>query len=135
MSYYTDTIEKAAKWASLEFDRLITVQALRAKTKAVAHSYPRFFVMAYMHATGRYSFPQIAHALHLKDHTSVLHGLRRAHGHDGKGRTANKKPMWTKDQFVNMVMRDNPQPTASAEDIQAIGERNLRFVNGAGWAS
>ena len=135
MTYYSDTLEKAAKWASIEFNRLITVQALRADTKAIAHSHPRFFAMAYMHATGRFSLPQIARAFKLKDHTTVLHGLRRADGHDGKGKTANKTPLWDSERFKNMVRQDYPVTTVSAEDIEAIGERNLKFVNGNGWAS
>ena len=135
MTTYTQTLEKAAKWASIEFNRLITVEALRSKSRAISVSHPRFFAMAYMHAKNKYSMPQIAHAFGLEDHTSVLHGLRRAHGHDGKGRTAGRKPLWKKDQFVNMVRADDPVIVASATDIEAIGEHNLKFANGAGWVA
>jgi hypothetical protein len=134
MSTYAKTLEKAAKWASIEFGRLITVQTLRAKTKAVTHTHPRWFAMAYLHATGRYSQPQIAKALHLKDHTTVLYGLRRAHGHDGKDRN---EPLWNKEQFKNMVKLDEAAFQAvTAEQIDEIGMDNLaRFTNGSGWAA
>jgi chromosomal replication initiation ATPase DnaA len=122
MSTYAKTLEKAAKWASIEFERLITVQTLRAKTKAVTHTHPRWFAMAYLHATGRYSMPQIAKALHLKDHTTVLYGLRRAHGHDGKPpkQKHNFEPLWKKERFENMVLADMP-------------ESAFTFVSGHGW--
>lgn len=136
MSFYEETLEKAAKWASIEFERLITVKSLRTDSKVLSVSYPRFFAMAYMHETGRYSLPQIARALNLTNHTSVLHGLRRAHGHDGKKVAQRKEPLWTKELFQNAVRKDYPQvEVMSLDDIQDIGERNLRFVNGAGWAS
>jgi SRSO17 transposase len=85
--------------------------------------------MAYMHATGRYSMPQIARALHLKDHTTILHGLRRAHGHDGKPskRKNQIEPLWKKDQFVNMVRADFPELFAE--------EADWSFTNGEGWAA
>ena len=134
MSTYAKTLEKAAKWASLEFDRLVTVQTLRAKTKAVTHTHPRWFAMAYMHAMGKYSMPQIARALHLDDHTTVLYGLRRAHGHDGKD---HREPLWNKEQFENMVKRDGfGFQSVTADQIDEIGMDNLaRFTNGEGWAA
>lgn len=139
MSTYAKTLDKAAKWASIEFERLITVESLRAKTKALRHAQPRFFAMAYMHATGRFSLPQIARALHLKDHTTVLHGLRRAHGHDGKTPKNRhmKEPLWNKERFMNMVAADAPEfQQVTCEEIEEIGTDNLnRFVNGKGWAA
>jgi len=129
MRTYKNTIEQASKWASIEFNRLITVEALRRQCKSPAHTEPRWFVMAYMHATGRYSMPQIARALHLKDHTTILHGLRRAHGHDGKPskRKNQIEPLWKKDQFVNMVRADFPELFAE--------EADWSFTNGEGWAA
>jgi len=126
MSFYQNTLEQAAKWASIEFGRLITIEALRAKTKARSHTAPRFFVMAYLDATGKYSQPQIAKMLHLGDHTTVLNGLRRAHGYDGKGYRVSKgkrykiEPLWTSEQFVKMAESDTP-------------EADFNFVSGLGW--
>lgn len=141
MSFYKETLEKAAARATKEFGRPITTQLLKAKTKARSHTEPRYFVMAYMHATGRYSQPQIAKALGLEDHSTVLHGLRRAHGHDGKFLTGPKqiKPLWKKEQFENMVFLDGtgaklpPQPyeKVNAEQIRSIGLANLARYRGA----
>lgn len=134
MTTYTETLEKACKWASIEFDRLITVQSIRAQTKALAHGRPRFFAMAYMHATGRYSLPQIAHALKLSNHTSVLYGLRRAHGHDGKGPAASREPLWNKEQFENMVRQDYPAKVITVETWHEQSPESLKaYVNGKGW--
>jgi hypothetical protein len=122
MTFYRKTLERAAKWASIEFDRLVTVEALRTKSKSPYHAEPRWFVMAYMEATGRFSMPQIARALNLEDHTTVLYGLRRAHGHDGKPakRKHNLEPLWKKERFENMVLADMP-------------ESAFTFVSGEGW--
>ena len=128
MSTYARTLEKAAKWASIEFNRLITVQTLRAKTKAQSHTQPRWFAMAYMHAMGKYSMPQIARALHLDDHTTVLYGLRRAHGYDGKFKHGcRNEPLWKKEQFTNMVREDFPEMFEKESD--------WAFTNGEGWAA
>lgn len=77
--------------------------------------------------------PQIARALRLKDHSTVLHGLRRAHGHDGK-LIHKHEPLWTKEQFQNMAFADGvmqrlpPQAyeRVNCEQIMAIGLSNLR---------
>lgn len=129
MTFYRNTLRQAAKRASVEFDRLVTVEALQANCKSQYHAQPRWFVMAYMHATGRYSMPQIARALKLKDHTTILYGLRRAHGHDGKSakRKHTHEPLWKKDQFVNMVREDFPEIF--------MKESDWAFTNGEGWAA
>ena len=129
MTFYRNTLERAAKWASIELDRLVTDEALRDRCKSQHNVKARFYVMAYMHATGRYSMPQIATALNLKDHTSVLHGLRRAHGHDGKG-TKHKhvyEPLWNKEHFQNIMREDFPE--------MFIEESDWTFTSGEGWAA
>ena len=129
MTFYRNTLNQAAKRASVEFDRLVTVESLRSKSQSPFHSQPRWFVMAYMHATGRYSLPQIAKALQLKNHSSVLYGLRRAHGHDGKSLNLihGKPTLWKKDHFVNMVKADFPE--------LFIEESDWSFTSGKGWAA
>lgn len=137
MTVYTEILEKAAKWASIEFERLITVQSLRAKTKAQSHTRPRWFAMAYMHATGRYSMPQIARALKLDDHTTVLYGLRRAHGHDGKQahRKHTNEPLWDSERFKNMVAKDYPAKVITVETWHQENPESLaKFVNARGWS-
>jgi len=138
MSFYNDILQDAVKHASIEFGRLITVKSLLTKCKSPHYTEPRWFCMAYMHAIDRYSYPRIARAFGMKDHTTVLHGLRRAHGHDGVNIT--KAPLWTKERFKNMAMRDGRIDgaivSADLETIIAVGESNLkRFVNGRGWAA
>lgn len=125
MSFYEETLKKAAKWATMEFERVITVERLRDPSRSPTVSHPRFFAMAYMDARGIYSQPQMAAALHLEDHTSILHGLRRAHGHDGKGIAAQKEPLWKKERFKYMVRVDYPSVIVRAED--------WKFKNGSGW--
>lgn len=138
MTFYRDILSKAAARASIEFDRLITVESLVSKSKALSVVHPRYFAIAYMHAIGRFSLPQVAKAFGLSDHTSVLHALRRAHGHDGKlvQTTRYKRnawvempPLWKKELFVNMVFVDgfSEQPILSPnyETLMMVGERNL----------
>lgn len=135
--FYSDILEKAVKRASIQFDRLITVNRVREVCKANSRTRPRWFCMAYMHAIGRHSQPQIAKAFQLSDHTTVLYGLRRAHGHDGK-LLHRFDPLWNKELFENLVRLDGfteqPIVSATSETIQEIGEQNLKlFVNGQGW--
>ncbi|MEL6754974.1 MAG: helix-turn-helix domain-containing protein [Pseudomonadota bacterium] len=132
MSRYNKTLSKAAVWASKEFNREISLESLRSKTKSPYYTKPRFFVMAYMRATRRFSLPQIALALQVKDHSTILYGLRRAHGYDGK-LVERFTPLWNKEQFENMVAEDNtcqrlpPQAyeRVNAEQILSIGLANL----------
>ena len=148
MSFYANIFNWALARASVQFDREVTLEAVLATCKARYHVEPRWFCMAYLHATGRYSMPQIARALGLKDHTTVLFGLRRAHGYDGKPITIKRKgvnskvyprPLWKKEQFKNMVAQDGtayklpPQPyeRVNAEQILAIGLANLARYRGA----
>jgi len=146
MSFYRDILDKAALRASIEFRRLVTVESLREDSKAITITQPRHFAIAYMHAIGRHSMPQIARAFGRTDHTTVLSSLRRAHGHDGGGfqQRGGKRepiePLWKKEQFENMVRLDGwisePVFSADAETIQEIGEKNLAlFVSGKGWES
>ncbi len=67
----------------------------------------RFYSMALMEAHG-VSQPRIAKVLDLKDHTAVLHGLRRAHGHDGK-LLHKQEPLWKKEHFEKLVLIDQQQ--------------------------
>lgn len=139
MSFYDTILEKAARRASVEFKREITVEALKEKSKMRCIVYPRYFAIAYMHAIGRFSLPQVAKAFGFSDHTTVLHALRRAHGHNGelvqttryKNRAWVKmEPLWKKERFENLVYLDgytdqcvmNP----SMETLLLIGERNMR---------
>lgn len=132
MSTYAQTLKKAAKWASREFNRKITVEDLRTICKSPRNVRPRQFAMAYMYATGRFSMPQVAKALSLKDHNAVLHGLRRAHGHDGK-LLHKYEPLWNKEHFEYIVKLDGsshrlpPQAfeRVNAEQILSIGLMNL----------
>lgn len=55
----------------LTFDELTTPSRARELVSI------RWRAMAAIHATGRYSLPSIAAALGLKDHTTVINGLRR----------------------------------------------------------
>ena len=141
MSFYKAVLDKARARATAEFGYEITPELLKEKTKMPRYVRPRYFVMAYLHETGRYSMPQIARSLQLDDHTTVLHGLRRAHGYDGKYLNREKpiKPLWKREQFQNMVIYDGtalklpPQPyeKVNAEQINAIGIANLSRYKGA----
>lgn len=134
MTYYTDTLEIAARRASAEFGRRITVRSLRTRCKTKEYTRPRWFCMAYIHATGRYSLPQIANMFKLKDHTTVLYGLRRAYGHGDK-ESHRGEPLWKRERFENMVFMDGfgrlaPQSFESVnfEQLLAIGARNLALA-------
>ena len=139
------TLKRALVHASNHFERLITAEWIRSGVHMPAHSEPRFYIMAYLYEYDqpRFSMPNIAAMLHLTDHTSVLHGLRRAHGHDGKGVALKKEPLWTKEHFKNLVAadRDGIRVTqATADEIERIGLEHLRtlcpkfvFKTGDGW--
>ncbi len=77
-------------------------------------SYPRwrFYAMALMEAHGM-SQPRIAAVLGLSDHTSVLHGLRRAHGHDGK-LIRQHKPLWKREHFEKVALADQQEAEGRA---------------------
>ncbi|MCR9195067.1 MAG: hypothetical protein NXH88_10060 [Hyphomonas sp.] len=137
-------LQRALVHASRYFERLITVEALRSGQQYSFHARPRWYVQAYLYAydSSRFSMPNIAAMLHLANHTSVLHGLRRAHGHDGK--LLHKfDPLWTKEHFEKLarVDRDGVKVLkASAEEIEKIGMDHLRancpkfvFKTGTGW--
>lgn len=144
MTFYKDILKDAAKHASIEFDRLVTVEQIRDKTKVRSVVAPRHYCVAYMHAIGRFSLPQVAIAFNRNDHTTILNSLRKAHGHDGRGFQVRNgvrepiEPLWNKELFVNLVRRDGyleqPITKVSEETILAVGEQNLkRFANGRGW--
>ena len=53
----------------------LTLDELKTPTHARRIAWPRQEAMAAMHATGRYSYPQIGRFFGM-DHTSVIHGVR-----------------------------------------------------------
>lgn len=139
MTFHADILAKAAVRASQKFNRLITVETLKSKTKARSVVIPRFYAIAYVHAIGRYSLPQLARFFGFSDHTTILHALRRAHGHDGKPIQTTRykgkawielEPLWKKEHFENLVFQDGFTDKAVAspdyETMIAVGERNLR---------
>ena len=137
----SEIIHEGCKWATIEFGRLITVKDMVGPSKCRAYTDPRWFCIAYMHAIGTKSLPQVGNAFN-RDHTTILYGLRRAHGPDGKwfkGRP-QPEPLWTKEHFINLVVRDglreSPVVSADAPHIERVGLENLnRFVSGKGWAA
>lgn len=139
MAFTSDILREAVKWASIEFNRLVTVEQVTSPGKHKPNLGPRWFCMAYMHAIGTKSLPQVGRAFN-RDHTTVLHALRRAHGYDGKWKkgTTRKEPLWTKEHFVNLVTRDGfiEPESVTLEHIERVGSDNLaRFVSGEGWAA
>lgn len=131
MSFYTDKLKLALKRASTEFDRVVTLEEMQDPGKHRHSSQPRWFCMAYMAAAGDFSQVSLG-KMFKRDHTTVLYGLRRAHGHDGK-LIHQHEPLWTKEHFENLVALDGlrrlpPQPveTVNLEQLLAIGLRNLR---------
>lgn len=66
--------------ASVYFGEPVTRAYIRERTKRREVVYRRFFVMAYMrwHDPKKLSFPVIARILGMADHTSVMHGVRKA---------------------------------------------------------
>lgn len=55
----------------------LTVADLKGPRIAPRFSHPRQEAMHAMHAVGRWSLPQIGRFLGGRDHTTVLHGVRR----------------------------------------------------------
>lgn len=121
----------ALEHVSRAFDRRITLKELREPGKKQSQTRPRFYVMAYIRAFGEVtgdvfhsSYPYIARRLGLGDHTSVLHGERRAH------------EIWGRDHFDALALEDfGPVISVTYNQMMETGRENMsRFVNGEGWA-
>lgn len=131
MTFYAEKMQQALKRASIEFDRPITLRDIHAPTRYKHAKEPRWFCMAYMHVAGGYS-QTVLGKIFKRDSTTILHGLRRAHGHDGK-LIHHHEPLWTKEHFVNLAARDGfwrRPPRAyepvNVEQLLSIGLRNLQ---------
>ena len=123
MSFKKDTINKALVAACKQGGVLYPLIKIKGPQGGYGLTRTRYFVMAYLHECG-WSMPRIAKALGLKNHTSVLYGLRRAHGHDGK-LPYLRQPLWNKELFKNRV----------AEDFPPVVHEDNAFTNGRGWAA
>lgn len=98
--------ELCAKHASREFGRIITVKDLGAdQGKFRPMLWWRYYAMGVLWAHG-FSLPRSAAVLGYDDHTSILNGLRRAHGHDGK---LKNEPLWTKEHFEKVALADEAE--------------------------
>lgn len=97
--------EFCAERVGRHFNRFVGEAQLHARMGRFGE-YPtyRFYAMALMEAHGL-SQPRIAAVLGLSDHTSVLHGLRRAHGHDGK-LEGQYEPLWKREHFEKIALAD-----------------------------
>ena len=97
--------EFCATHASRYFCEIIPEYRLKANLgKYREYVQWRWYAMAVMQAHGL-SQPRIAKVLGLKDHVAVTHGLRRAHGHDGK-LLHKHDPLWTKEHFEKLALID-----------------------------
>ena len=103
--FMSDYVKRGLVHASRELERVVTLEMVYDRTKTRLCVHARWYVMAYMHAFGRFSLPKIARAVKREDHTTVLHGLRCAHGHDGK-LLHKYKPLWTKEHFEKIAAED-----------------------------
>lgn len=133
MSFYMPKLKLAMQRASEEFGRKINLEDLRDPSKHRCLMEPRWFCMGYMHMTGNYSLSKLGE-MFKRHHSTILHGLRKAHGHDGK--LAHKESaLWTKEHFENLLFLDGlmrlpPQPIerVNFEQLLAIGARNLALA-------
>ena len=87
----------------------ISRQFIRTPCKQEQYTRPRWFIMAYLREAG-FSFPQIAHMVGMRDHTTVMHGVKKAHG------------LWGKLLFEQLYAHRNEPP-----------ETATRFTNNTGW--
>ncbi len=95
--------ELCAKHASREFGQIIHQEGLLAEHgKFRPMLWWRYYAMGVLWAHG-FSQPRSAMILGYDDHTSILNGLRRAHGHDGK---FSGEPLWTKEHFEKVALCD-----------------------------
>ena len=96
----------------------------------------RWFMMAFMRARDplHYSYPMIASAFGLKDHTTALHGVRNAHKEWGE-HLFRKLAL----QVVEPILDHEAQvvhSVATVEALIAIGEAGMAsFVNDRRWES
>ena len=121
-------LEEAIEAAKVFFDDpSITKKTVWKKTKERRFVRTRFFVCAYLRAKDpkRYSFPVIANAVKLRDHTSVINGVKKAHA------------AWGADLFIRIAaMRVVANLGAkcfspSPAEIMKIGEANMRIMKKA----
>lgn len=100
---------KAAKHATRHFGRYIPqILLIAAQGKWSGYTEPRFYAVAYLRAKGL-GFDHIARIIGYGHHTSVLNALRRAHGHDGKGRAAKAEPLWSAEHFEKLVLAEEQE--------------------------
>lgn len=71
----TDSMRTILEHIALHYG--LSVEALKGPCRARQVAWPRQEAMWLMHKTGRYSLPQIGRFLGYRDHTTVLHGIRR----------------------------------------------------------
>lgn len=103
--FMSDYVKRGLVHASREMERVITPEMVYDRSRRRLNVHARWYLMAYMRAFDRFSLPRIAWALKQKDHTTVLHGLRCAHGHDGK-LLHKYEPLWTKEHFEKIAAED-----------------------------
>jgi len=106
---------------------------VQKKTKVRGIVRIRWFMMAYMRARdpNHYSYPIIARSFNLSDHTTAMHGVKKAH--EEWGRSIFQKlalQTHTSEQPEEAQFVHRP----SADEIEGIGTANLAiWVNGKGW--
>ena len=97
-------------------DRYFETEGIRVSRKGLLRTCKarnltrvRSFVACYLHALPNgFSFTQIAKMLGYTNHTTVLHQLRRGHGHDGK-LLSKYTPFWPKSVFERLAYLDAPE--------------------------
>lgn len=121
MSVSKSNLERACEAASTFFDMSISPKFVREPTKMQTTVRVRFWVMAWLRKCSDLSYPQIASALHMRCHTSVIHGERRAYSNWGE-------EMFDRLLFQQQVMR---RAELRLSDLQE--KKRHCFVNGLGW--
>ncbi len=83
--FYRAKLEKCIEVAQPFFKAKISVKTLMTASKSPKYTWPRFFIMGMLWKNSHLSLPQLARMFCLKNHTTVLHGVRRAYEIWGEG--------------------------------------------------
>ena len=121
MSISKTNRERACEAASAVFDRTVSSKFDREATKIETAVRVRFWVMAWLRKCSDLSYPQIAIALHMACHTSVMHGERRAY------------EIWGEEMFDRLSLEQRAMRRAEQKLYDLRGKRRHCFVNGCGW--
>lgn len=138
MTVFNEAVDAARTYFG---DSEITPKLVRKKRKTRRIVMVRNWVMAYMRARDprRFSYPVIARIIGFSDHTTVIHGIRKAHTEYGEVLFRRLTLNRLQEQHKPLEVPQAIHISLTVENILNRGEQLLKaelateFLNGKGW--